>query len=62
MDRISIRFVLDEMLHHKTEEFKTKVYRNLDRLRDIMFDREDISIETLALIILLEEINEKKSV
>jgi hypothetical protein len=62
MDRISSRFILDEMLQHKTEDFKTKVYRNVDRLRDIMFDKEDISIKTLALIILLEEINEKKSV
>ena len=62
MNRISTRVVLDEMLQHKTEEFKAKLYRNVYRLRELMFDTEDISIETLALLILLEEINEKESV
>lgn len=62
MDRISIRFILDEMLHHKSEAFKTEVYKKVDRIRAIMFDKDDISLEALALIILLEEFNEKESV
>lgn len=59
MDRIVARFTLEDMIKDKTPEFKHRVYKSVDRLREIMFNRDDISIETLGLIVLLEEINEK---
>lgn len=62
MDRIVARFTLEDMLKDKSPEFKHKVFVNLDRLREIMFNREDISMETLGLLVLFEELNEKESV
>ena len=59
MNKISIRFTLDKMLINESEEFQAKVYANVEQLLSIL-RVEELSYETLGLIIMLEKINENK--
>ena len=59
MNKILIRFTLDKMLINESEEFQAKVYANVEYLFDIL-RVEELSYETLGLIIILEKINENK--
>ena len=59
MNKISIRFTLDKMLINESEEFQAKVYANVEQLLSIL-RVEELSYETLGLIIMLEKINGNK--
>lgn len=58
MNKISIRFTLDKMMINESKEFQAKVYESVEQLLDIL-RVEELSYETLGLIIMLEKINEK---
>ena len=59
MNKILIEFTLDKMMINEPEEFQAKVYANVEYLFDIL-RVEELSYETLGLIIMLEKINEKQ--
>ena len=59
MNKLSIRFTLNKMMINESKEFQTKVYANVKQLFDIL-RVEELSYETLGLIIMLEKINENK--
>ena len=59
MNKISIRFTLDKLMINESEEFQAKVYANVEYLFDIL-KVEELSYETLGLIIMLEKINGNK--
>ena len=59
MNKISIRFTLDKMMLNESKEFQAKVYANVEQLFDIL-RVEELSYETLGLIVMLEKINENK--
>ena len=59
MNKISIRFTLDKLMIRESEELHTKVYANVEQLFDIL-RVEELSYETLGLIIMLEKVNENK--
>ena len=59
MNKISIRFTLDKLMINKSEEFQAKVYANVEQLLSIL-RVEELSYETLGLIVMLEKINENK--
>ena len=59
MNKILIGFILDKMLINESKEFQAKVYANVRQLFDIL-RVEELSYETLGLIIMLEKINEKQ--
>ena len=59
MNKILIGFTLTKMLINESEEFQAKVYANVEYLFDIL-RVEELSYETLGLIIMLEKINEKQ--
>lgn len=59
MNKISIRFTLDKMMVNESKEFQAKVYENVEQLLYIL-RVEELSYETLGLIIMLEKINESK--
>ena len=59
MNKISIRFTLDKMMLNESKEFQAKVYESVEQLFDIL-RVEELSYETLGLIIMLEKINEKQ--
>ena len=59
MDKILIGFTLDKMLITESKEFQAKVYANVRQLFDIL-RVEELSYETLGLIIMLEKINGNK--
>ena len=59
MNKISIRFTLDKMMIDESEEFQAKVYANVEQLFDIL-RVEELSYETLGLIIMLEKVNGSK--
>ena len=58
MNKVLIGFILDKMLINESKEFQAKVYANVEYLFDIL-RVEELSYETLGLIIMLEKINEK---
>ena len=58
MNKISIRFTLDKMMLNESKEFQAKVYESVGQLFDIL-RVEELSYETLGLIIMLEKMNEK---
>ena len=58
MNKVSIRFTLDKMMMNESKEFQAKVYENVEQLLYIL-RVEELSYETLGLIIVLEKINEK---
>ena len=59
MNKILIGFTLDKMMTNESKEFQAKVYANVEQLFDIL-RVEELSYETLGLIIMLEKINEKQ--
>ena len=59
MNKISIRFTLDKMMRNESKEFQAKVYESVGQLLSIL-RVEELSYETLGLIIMLEKINENK--
>ncbi len=59
MNKISIRFTLDKMLINESKEFQAKVYESVEQLFDIL-RVEELSYETLGLILMLEKINGSK--
>ena len=59
MNKILIGFTLDKMLINESEEFQAKVYANVEQLLSIL-RVEELSYETLGLIIMLEKVNENK--
>ena len=59
MNKVSIRFTLDNLMIRESEELHTKVYESVEQLLSIL-RVEELSYETLGLIIMLEKINEKQ--
>ena len=59
MNKLSIRFTLDKLMINESKEFQAKVYVNVEQLLSIL-RVEELSYETLGLIIMLEKINENK--
>ena len=59
MNKVLIGFTLDKMMINESKEFQAKIYANVKQLFDIL-RVEELSYETLGLIILLEKINENK--
>ena len=61
MNELAIRFTLDKMMINESKEFQAKVYESVEQLLSIL-RVEELSYETLGLIIMLEKINEKETV
>ena len=59
MNKLSIRFTLDKMMLNESKEFQAKVYKSVEQLLSIL-RVEEVSYETLGLIIMLEKINGNK--
>ena len=59
MNKLSIRFTLDKLMINESKEFQAKVYISVEQLFDIL-RVEELSYETLGLIIMLEKVNEKQ--
>ena len=59
MNKISIRFTLDKLMINESKEFQAKVYESTEQLLSIL-RVEELSYETLGLILMLEKINEKQ--
>ena len=59
MNKISIRFTLDKLMINESKEFQAKVYESTEQLLSIL-GVEELSYETLGLIIMLEKINGNK--
>ena len=59
MNKISIRFTLDKLMINESKEFQAKVYESVEQLFDIL-RVEELSYETLGLLIMLEKLNENK--
>lgn len=59
MNKISIRFTLDKLMINESKEFQAKVYESTEQLLSIL-RVEELSYETLGLIIMLEKVNESK--
>ena len=59
MNKISIRFTLDKLMINEPKEFQAKVYESTEQLLSIL-RVEELSYETLGLIIMLEKVNEKQ--
>ncbi len=59
MNKISIRFTLDKLMINESKEFQAKVYGSTEQLLSIL-RVEELSYETLGLIVMLEKINENK--
>ena len=59
MNKISIRFTLDKLIINESKEFQAKVYESTEQLLSIL-GVEELSYETLGLIIMLEKVNENK--
>ena len=59
MNKVLIGFILDKMMTNESKEFQAKVYESVEQLLSIL-RVEELSYETLGLIIMLEKINENK--
>ena len=59
MNKISIRFTFDKLMINESKEFQAKVYESTEQLLSIL-RVEELSYETLGLIIMLEKVNEKQ--
>ena len=59
MNKILIGFILDKMMTNESKEFQAKVYESVEQLLSIL-RVEELSYETLGLIIMLEKINGNK--
>ena len=59
MNKVLIGFTLTKMMINESKEFQAKVYESVEQLLSIL-GVEELSYETLGLIIMLEKINEKQ--
>ena len=59
MNKTSIGFTLDKLMVNESKEFQAKVYESVEQLLSIL-RVEELSYETLGLIIMLEKINGSK--
>ena len=59
MNKLPIRFTLDKMIINESKDFQAKVHESVEQLLSIL-RVEELSYETLGLIIMLEKINENK--
>ena len=59
MNKLSVRFTLDKLMIKESKEFQAKVYESVEQLLSIL-RVEELSYETLGLIIMLEKVNEKQ--
>ena len=59
MNKLSIRFTLDKLMINESKEFQAKVYESTEQLLSIL-RVEELSYETLGLILMLEKINGSK--
>ena len=59
MNKLSLRFTLDKLMVNESKEFQAKVYESTEQLLS-MLRVEELSYETLGLIIMLEKVNEKQ--
>lgn len=59
MNKLSIRFTLDKLMVNESKELQAKVYGSVEQLFDIL-RVEELSYETLGLIIMLEKVNGNK--
>ena len=59
MNKLSIRFTLDKLMVNESKEFQAKVYESTEQLLS-MLRVEELSYETLGLIIMLEKVNGNK--
>ena len=59
MNKLSIRFTLDKLMVNESKEFQARVYESVEQLLSIL-GVEELSYETLGLIIMLEKINGNK--
>lgn len=59
MNKVLIGFILDKMIINESKEFQAKVYESVEQLLSIL-RVEELSYETLGLIIMLEKINGNK--
>lgn len=59
MNKVLIGFTLDKLMVNESKEFQAKIYANVRQLFDIL-RVEELSYETLGLIIMLEKINGNK--
>ena len=59
MNKLAIRFTLDKLMIRESEELHTIVYESVEQLLSIL-RVEELSYETLGLIIMLEKVNEKQ--
>ena len=59
MNKVLIGFTLDKMMINESKEFQAKVYESVEQLFSII-RVEELSYETLGLIIMLEKINGSK--
>ena len=59
MNKILIGFTLDKLMVNESKEFQAKVYESVEQLFNTL-RVEELSYETLGLIIMLEKINEKQ--
>ena len=59
MNKILIGFTLTKMMINESKEFQAKVYESVEQLFDIL-RVEELSYETLGLIIMLEKVNGSK--
>ena len=59
MNKILIGFTLDKMLINESKEFQAKVYESTEQLLSIL-RVEELSYETLGLIVMLEKVNGNK--
>ena len=59
MNKVLIGFTLTKMMINESKEFQAKVYANVEQLFSIL-RVEELSYETLGLIIMLEKVNEKQ--
>ena len=59
MNKTSIRFTLDKLMVNESKEFQAKIYESVEQLLSIL-RVEELSYETLGLIIMLEKIHGNK--
>ena len=59
MNKVLIGFTLTKMMINESKEFQAKVYESVEQLFGIL-RVEELSYETLGLIIMLEKINGSK--
>ena len=59
MNKLAIRCTLDKLIINESKEFQAKVYESTERLLSLL-RVEELSYETLGLIVMLEKVNGNK--